>query len=44
VKAKHSLPSIAAAMIAMTLGAEAPGAQEASAMLSPQALEESRAG
>jgi cytochrome c peroxidase len=40
VKARHSLLSIAAAMIAATLGADAPGAEEASAMLSPQALQE----
>jgi cytochrome c peroxidase len=40
VKAQHSLLSIAAAMIAAALGADARGAEEASAMLSPQALQE----
>jgi cytochrome c peroxidase len=40
VKAGHSLLSIAAAMIAAMLGADAPGAEEASAILSPQALRE----
>src|SRR5438034_4251432 len=37
VKAQHSLLPIAAAMVAGMLGAGAPGAQEASAILSPQA-------
>jgi cytochrome c peroxidase len=40
VKAQHSLLSIAAAMIAAVLGADARGAEEASTMLSPQALQE----
>src|SRR5437899_2552843 len=41
VKAQHALSSIAAAMVATTLlGKDAPGAQEASAILSPQALQE----
>ena len=40
VKAQHSLLSIAAAMIATVLGADARGAEEASTMLSPQALQE----
>jgi hypothetical protein len=40
VKAQHSLISIAAAMVAATLGTDAPGAEEASAVLSPQALQE----
>jgi cytochrome c peroxidase len=40
VKAQHSLLSIAAAMIAAALSADARGAEEASAMLSPQALQE----
>jgi cytochrome c peroxidase len=40
VKAQHSLLSISAAMIAATLGADAPGAEDASATLSPQALQE----
>jgi hypothetical protein len=40
VKAQHSLLSIASAMIAAALGADARGAEEASAMLSPQALQE----
>jgi hypothetical protein len=40
VKAQHSLLSIAAAMVAATLGTDAPGAEEASAMLSLQALQE----
>ena len=40
MKAQHSLLSIAAAMVATTLGADAPGAEEASATLSPQALQE----
>jgi cytochrome c peroxidase len=38
VKAQHSLLSTAAAIAAATLGADAPGAEEASAPLSPQAL------
>jgi cytochrome c peroxidase len=40
VKAWRSLLSISAAMIAATLGADASCAEEASAMLSPQALQE----
>src|SRR6516162_6134616 len=40
VKAQHSLLSIAAAMIAAVLGADARGAEEASTMLSPQAVPE----
>jgi cytochrome c peroxidase len=40
VKAQHSLLSISAAMIAATLGPDAPRAEEASAMLSPRALQE----
>jgi len=40
VKAQHSLLSIAAAMVAAALGADARGAEEASAMLSPRALQE----
>jgi cytochrome c peroxidase len=40
VKAQHSLLSIAAAMLATTLGKDALGAEEASVMLSPQALQE----
>ena len=40
MKAQHSLLPIAAAMLAATLGAAAPGAEEASATLSPQALQE----
>jgi cytochrome c peroxidase len=41
VKAQHALLSIAAAVVATTLlGKDAPGAEEASAMLSPQALQE----
>src|ERR1700732_985668 len=41
VKAQHALLSIAAAVVATTLlGKDAPGAEEASAMVSPQALQE----
>src|ERR1700732_148572 len=41
VKAQHALLSIAAALGAPTLlGKDAPGAEEASAMLSPHALQE----
>ncbi len=40
MKAQHSLLSIAAAMVAATLVTDAPGAEEASATLSPQALQE----
>jgi cytochrome c peroxidase len=40
VKAQHSLLSISAAMIAAALGADPPRAEEASATLSPQALQE----
>ena len=40
MKAQHSLLSLAAAMIAAALDADARGAEEASAMLSPQALQE----
>ena len=40
MKAQHSLLSIAGAMVAATLGADAPRAEEASAMLSPRALQE----
>ena len=40
MKAQHSLLSIAAAMIAAVLGADARGAEEASTMLSPRALQE----
>ena len=40
MKAQHSLLSIAAAMIAAVLGADARGAEEASTMLSPQAVPE----
>jgi len=40
VKAQHSLLSIAAVMVAATLGGYAPGAEEVSAMLSHQALQE----
>jgi hypothetical protein len=40
VKAQHSLLSIAAAMIAAAPGEYARGAEEAGAMLSPQALQE----
>src|SRR6478672_2826213 len=38
--AQHALLSIAAAIVAAMLGADAPGAEEASATLSPQALQE----
>ena len=40
MKAQHSLLSIAATMLATTLGTGVQGAEEASAMLSPQALQE----
>jgi hypothetical protein len=40
VKTQRALLSIAAAIVAATLGADAPGAEESSAMLSPQALQE----
>ena len=40
MKAQHSLLSIAATMLAATLGTGVQGAEEASAMLSPQALQE----
>jgi cytochrome c peroxidase len=40
VKAQHPLLSVAVAMAAATLGADMPGAEEASAILSPQALQE----
>jgi cytochrome c peroxidase len=40
VKAQHVLLSIAAAMVAATLGVDAPGAEDASVILSPQALAE----
>ena len=40
MKAQHSLLSIAVAMVAAALGADARGAEEASAMLSPRALQE----
>jgi cytochrome c peroxidase len=40
VKAQNVLLSIAAIMVVATLGANAPGAEEASATLSPQALQE----
>ena len=40
MKAQHSLLSIAAAMVAATLSTDAPSTAEASAVLSPQALQE----
>jgi cytochrome c peroxidase len=40
VKAQLARLSIAAAMVAVTLGADAPGAEESSTMLSPKALQE----
>ena len=40
MKRQRALLSIAAAMVAATLGADALGAEESSAMLSPQALQE----
>ena len=40
MKTRRALLSIAAAMVAATLGADAPGAEESSALLSPQALQE----
>src|ERR1700675_2997071 len=40
MKTQRALLSIAAAIVAATLGADAPGAEESSAMLSPQALQE----
>jgi cytochrome c peroxidase len=40
MKARHSLLWIAAGMVAATLGPDAPRAEEPSAMLSPQALQE----
>jgi len=40
VKVQRALLSIAVAMAAATLGADAPGATESNAMLSPQALQE----
>ena len=40
MKTRYALLSIAAAMAATTLGADAPGAAESSTMLSPQALTE----
>jgi hypothetical protein len=44
VKAQHSLLLILADMITATLGAYAPGAEEASAMPSPQALPAGKSG
>src|SRR5713101_7864681 len=40
MKAQRALSSIAGALAAATLGADAPGAEESGAMLSPQALQE----
>jgi cytochrome c peroxidase len=40
VKAQHSLLSIAAAIVAALLSTDAPAAEQASATLSPQALQE----
>jgi cytochrome c peroxidase len=40
VKARHSLLSISAAIAVAALGVDAAGAEEGSAMLSPQALQE----
>src|ERR1700746_1973526 len=40
MKARRALLSIAGALVAATLGADAPGAEESGAMLSPQALQE----
>src|ERR1700746_3723790 len=40
MKTQRALLSITAALVAAPLGAEAPGAEESSAMLSPQALQE----
>jgi cytochrome c peroxidase len=40
VKVRHALLSIAAAIVAALLGADAPGAEESSTTLSPQALQE----
>ena len=40
MKTRRALLSIAAAIAAATLGSDAPGAEESSATLSPQALQE----
>src|ERR1700681_3114740 len=40
MKTQRALLSIAAALVAATLGADAPGAEESSTVLSPQALQE----
>jgi cytochrome c peroxidase len=40
VKAQYSLLSIAVALVAATLGTDAPGAEQVSAVRSPQALQE----
>ena len=40
MKTRRALLTIAAATLATTLGADAPGAEESTAVLSPQALQE----